>query len=48
MNISLDHLVDRIRVPSGGDKVYNDQCVYSFDTPVRRRSCLRRPFLVAL
>lgn len=23
-----------IRVPMGGDKVYKDECVYSFDTPV--------------
>jgi len=23
-----------VRVPLGGDKVYKDQCVYSFDTPV--------------
>lgn len=23
-----------VRIPLGGDKVYKDQCVYSFDTPV--------------
>ena len=24
-----------VRVASGGDKVYKDECVYSFHTPVR-------------
>ncbi len=24
-----------VRMPRGGDKVYKDECVYSFDTPVR-------------
>ena len=23
-----------VKVPLGGDKVYKDQCVFSFDTPV--------------
>lgn len=23
-----------IRVPQGGDKVYKDECMFSFDTPV--------------
>jgi len=27
-------LQGEVRVPLGGDKVYKDQCVYSFDTPV--------------
>ena len=30
----LGSLADGVRVPAGGEKVYKDQCVYSFDTPV--------------
>lgn len=29
----LNHL-DEIKVPSPSDKVYKDECVYSYDTPV--------------
>ena len=26
--------LDRIKVPGPGDKVFKDECFYSFDTPV--------------
>ena len=25
-----------IRVPGGGDKVFKDECIYCFDSPVRK------------
>lgn len=30
--------VSCINVPIGGDRVYKEECVYSFDTPVRKVS----------
>ena len=27
-----------VRVPRGGDKVYKDQCIYCFQSPVSRAS----------
>lgn len=30
----MKHL-SNIRVPQKNDKIYKDECVYSFDTPVR-------------
>jgi Variant UBP zinc finger len=29
----LPHL-DKIRIPAKDDKIYKDECAYSFDTPV--------------
>lgn len=29
--------VGSIRVPGGGDKVYKDECMYCFDSPVSRK-----------
>lgn len=26
--------LSKLRVPKGGDKVYKDECIYSFDSPV--------------
>lgn len=34
MDILSQHLRN-IKVPTSSDKVYKDECVYSFDTPVR-------------
>ena len=28
-----------VRVPLGGDKVYKDECIYCFDTPVSMYVC---------
>ena len=25
-----------VRVPGGGDKVFKDECIYCFDSPVRK------------
>lgn len=36
--------LSRVRVASGGDKVYKDECVYSFHTPVRRFAETSLPF----
>lgn len=30
----MKHL-SKIRIPQKNDKIYKDECVYSFDTPVR-------------
>ena len=34
MAASLDKHSAKIKTPLGGDKVYKDECVYCFDTPV--------------
>ena len=33
-----------VRVPLGGDKVYKDECVYSFDSPVRYLAIAHKSF----
>ena len=33
MSVFQQHF-SRIRVPQGGDKVYKDECAFSFDNPV--------------
>ena len=35
MEILQQKNLSSVRTPLGGDKVYKDECVYSFDTPVR-------------
>ena len=30
--------LDRIKTPGPNDKVYKDECFYSFDSPVRQSS----------
>lgn len=34
MELLLQKDLSSVRVPRGGDKVYKDECVYSFDTAV--------------
>ncbi len=34
MELVLQKDISTVRVPKGGDRVYKDECVYSFDTPV--------------
>ena len=29
--------LDSIKIPKGGERVYKEECIYSFDTPVRKR-----------
>ena len=29
--------LDSIKIPKGGERVYKEECIYSFDTPVRER-----------
>ena len=36
MAASLRQHISKIRTPSGGEKVYKDECTYSFDTPVSK------------
>ena len=36
----------QLSVPQGGDKVYKDECVYSFDTPVSTNTTEREIFLI--
>lgn len=38
LDLILPHLSD-IRIPTTGDKVYKDECVYCFDTPVNEFFC---------
>ena len=35
MEILQEKNLSSVRTPLGGDKVYKDECIYSFDTPVR-------------
>ncbi len=35
MAASLEKHLHKIKSPLGGEKVYKDECAYSFDTPVR-------------
>ena len=35
MDAILQADLSRVRAPSGGDRVYKDECIYSFHTPVR-------------
>lgn len=30
--------LNKIKIPLGGDKVFKDECAYSFDTPVSRKN----------
>ena len=34
MDILQQKSLGSVRTPLGGDKVYKDECIYSFDTPV--------------
>ena len=34
MEILQQKNLNGVRTPLGGDKVYKDECIYSFDTPV--------------
>lgn len=37
---ALAQHIKSVRIPEPGDKIYKEECVYSFDTPV---SCLSSP-----
>lgn len=39
MELLLNSEFNNIRVPKGFDKVYKDECIYSFRTPVSARDC---------
>ena len=45
--MELQKYLDSVRVPKGGDKVYKDECAYSFETPVSM-SCTRGVYLISL
>ena len=34
MEAILQADLSKVRAPSGGDRVYKDECIYSFQTPV--------------
>ena len=35
MELLLQKDLGSVRTPRGGDRVHKDECIYSFDTPVR-------------
>ena len=45
--VLLHKALNGVRVPQGGDKVYKDECVYSFDNPVSATwsKCMRPRYM---
>lgn len=39
--------LNKIKVPGPHDKVYKDECVYSFDSPVNLQPLLHLPVLLS-